>query len=226
MSVIPNCGFSEGAPTFGTRPSNPDFMAVCRLRGYQLALRAVFLVFAFSLFLSPLNTAVALEKLSTTSMGASSEWISLKRQEGDSQSEVQQQRSYVLRPMYSLEGHLHNKIIHVPIGFGLAAIFLSILGLRWQEYQPGVRWLVLIAAIGAIAAFITGSNQAVALEGGSKDWVINIHRILGITTACFLWLWAASFWIRPLRRWSLFVGLLTTLLILGTGFFGGVIAHG
>lgn len=149
--------------------------------------------------------------------------ISLRLQ---SESGYQPQRRYVLRPLYSLEGHLHNKLIHLPIGFGLAAMFLSVLSLRWPEYQPGVRWLVLVAAIGAVAAIMTGLNQAVALEGGSKDWVIDIHRTLGITTACFLWIWSASFWIRPLRRWSVYVGLLTTLLIVVTGFFGGVIAHG
>jgi uncharacterized membrane protein len=142
------------------------------------------------------------------------------------QSGYQPEHRYVLRPLYSLEGHLHNKIIHIPIGFGLAAMFLSLLALWRPEYQPGVRWLVLVAAVGAVAAVAAGLHQAVTMEGGSKDWVIGIHKTLGITTMLVLWIWAATQWIRPFRRWSIFVGVTATLLILITGFYGGVLAHG
>ena len=145
----------------------------------------------------------------------------------DQKSEdLQPRHEFALKFWHSLTGHLHNKAVHIPIGFGLAAFFLSTLALRWHEYQPGVRWLVLVAAMGATAAFITGTAQAMNLEGGSKDWVIDIHRALGITTMSVLWLWAATFWIRPLRRWSWFAGLVAASLITITGFYGGVLAHG
>ncbi len=136
------------------------------------------------------------------------------------------QHRYRLRYWHSLEGHLHNKIIHVPIGFGLAACFLSILALRWPEHTAGIRWLVLLAALGGIAAYFTGSHQALALEGGSKDWIIDLHRTLGITTASFLCLWAVSVWVASLRKWSVYLGILATVLLFVTGFFGGILAHG
>jgi uncharacterized membrane protein len=135
-------------------------------------------------------------------------------------------RRYVLRVWYSLFGHLHNKIIHAPIGFGLSAFLLSLFALKRKEYEPGIRWLLLVAALGSIAAFITGTQQAVALEGGSKDWVIDVHRTLGITTMISLCAWAVFQWVTALKRWAIILGVIASLLILVTGFFGGVLAHG
>lgn len=133
---------------------------------------------------------------------------------------------YVLKPWLSLRTHLHNKAIHVPIGFALSAYLLSLLSYRWKEVQPAVRWLVLVAALGAVAAYVTGTNQAALLEGGSKDWVIEIHERLGITTGIMLWVWAGCCWIKPMRRWANIPGTLAVLLVTVTGFFGGVLAHG
>ncbi len=136
------------------------------------------------------------------------------------------QREYVLRVWHSATGHLHNKLIHIPIGFGLSAFLLSLLALRWKEYAPAIRWLVLVAALGSIAAFLTGTQQAVALEGSSKDWVVSLHRTLGISTMISLCVWAVFQWVTPLRRWSIILGVLASLLIFVTGFFGGILAHG
>lgn len=133
---------------------------------------------------------------------------------------------YVLRPWRALRGHLHNKIVHVPIGFGMSAFLLCLLGLRRPEMQPAIRWLVLLAALGAVGAYFTGTSQAGALAGGSKDWVVDLHEKLGIATATVLWMWAASFWFRPLKRWTFIAGAVAMSLIVVTGFFGGILAHG
>ena len=135
-------------------------------------------------------------------------------------------RPYALKLWRSLNGHLHNKLIHVPIGFGLSAFFLSLLSLRWREYEPGVRWLVVLAALGSVAAYLTGSQQAVSLEGGSKDWVISLHRTLGILTMTSLCVWAIVLWLPRIKRWSIFAAILSCGLLLVTGFFGGILAHG
>ncbi len=135
-------------------------------------------------------------------------------------------RPYVLKLWHSLTGHLHNKIIHVPIGFGLSAFFLSLLSLRWREYEAGIRWLVPLAALGAIAAFVTGTQQAMALEGGSKDWVIALHRTLGILTLTSLCAWALVLWLPRIKRWSFLAAVVSCGLLLVTGFFGGILAHG
>ncbi len=133
---------------------------------------------------------------------------------------------YVIRPWRSLRGHLHNKVIHIPIGFALSALFISLLAIRYPELEPAIRWLVVVAAVGSIAAFFTGSYQANAYVGSSKEWVVDLHRAVGISTAAALWAWAAMCWIRRLRKWSLTAGVAVLLLITLAGFLGGVIAHG
>ncbi len=135
-------------------------------------------------------------------------------------------RPYTLKLWHSLTGHLHNKLIHVPIGFGLSAFLLSLLSLRWREYEPGIRWLVVLAALGSIAAFLTGTHQAISLEGGSKDWVIELHRTLGILTMTSLCAWAIVLWLPRIKRWSIVAAILSCALLLVTGFFGGILAHG
>ena len=136
------------------------------------------------------------------------------------------QHEYVLKPWRALRAHLHNKIIHVPIGFALSGFLLSLIALRWREVEPAIRWLALVAALGSIVAYLSGSSQAAFLEGGSKDWVIQLHQKLGIATAALLWIWTASCWIRRFNRWSIVFGGLVVILIIATGFFGGIIAHG
>ena len=148
------------------------------------------------------------------------------RESASSEDDSGSEPAYVLKPWRALFGHLHNKVIHVPIGFAMSAFLLSLLALRWSEFQPAIRWLVLVAALGSLVAYLTGSHQATMLEGGSKDWVIEIHEEFGIATACTLWVWAASFWIRPLKKWSILFAVLAMLLVVVTGFFGGVLAHG
>lgn len=133
---------------------------------------------------------------------------------------------YAIKPWRSLRGHLHNKIIHVPIGFSLAAFLLSLLSFRSKDLEPAVRWLVLVAALGALAAYVSGGGQAEEFEGGAKEWVVEIHERLGIATACALWVWTISLWVAPLKRWAFPIGLLAVVLLLATGFFGGIVAHG
>lgn len=144
----------------------------------------------------------------------------------ESGDEETDQPAYVLKPWRALRGHLHNKIIHVPIGFAMSAFLLLLLALRRAEFQPAIRWLVLVAALGALAAYITGTSQAAVLEGGSRDWVIELHERLGIATAILLCAWAGSLWIRPLRKWAFLAGVVVMGLLVVTGFFGGVLAHG
>jgi pimeloyl-ACP methyl ester carboxylesterase len=140
-------------------------------------------------------------------------------------SSAEPSQEFVLKPWRALRSHLHNKIIHVPVGFSLSAFFLSLLALKKPELQPAIRWLVLIAALASLAALITGSNQAAAYEGGSKEWVVQLHRELGIAAAVSLWIWCAVHWLRSFREWAFSAGVLAVLVLIAAGFFGGVIAH-
>lgn len=142
------------------------------------------------------------------------------------QPAVQHEHPYLLRPLDAILEHVHNKIVHLPIGFGLAAFLLSLISLRLKEAQIGIRWLVLLAAVSSVAVVVTGLNQASVFEEQSKQWVVEVHENLGIVTAALLWVWTLFSFRRSLQRFAWIVGILVLCAILVTGYFGGVLAHG
>jgi uncharacterized membrane protein len=144
--------------------------------------------------------------------------------DSEGRSSSSPQRSYVLNVMRSVRGHMHNKSVHIPIGFSIAAFVLLIA--RRGKVDQGIRILVLLAAVGAIVSIFSGLQQSVVYDGGTKDWVIEVHERLGITTLVLLLIWTAVTWITALHRWALSLGILIMVAVVVTGFFGGVIAHG
>lgn len=150
----------------------------------------------------------------------------MKSQPAMGQPTVQHEQPYILRPLDAMLEHVHNKIVHIPIGFGLAAFLLSLISFRRKEAQIGVRWLVLIAAVSSVAVVITGLSQASVFEEESKRWVVELHENLGIVTAGLLWVWTLFSFQRSLQRFAWIVGILVFCAILVTGHFGGILAHG
>lgn len=136
------------------------------------------------------------------------------------------QEPYQLNFSEVLSEHLHNRLVHLPIGFALAAFLLSVLAFRWQELQPAVRWLVLAGALASILAYFTGTSQAQFFEVSNKKWVVELHQRLGIITAAGLFIWTLFLFIRSLKQFAFVIGVLVVLLILITGFYGGILAHG
>jgi uncharacterized membrane protein len=136
------------------------------------------------------------------------------------------QQPYVLRPLAVLGEHIHNKAIHAPIGLALAAGILSVVGVRRKELLTGIRWLVLLAAVSSAVAIVTGLSQAGVSEEESKRWVVELHELLGIATGGLLWLWTLFSFRRSLQRFAWVIGILVLGLVLITGFFGGILAHG
>ncbi|OGU32521.1 MAG: hypothetical protein A2X67_12805 [Ignavibacteria bacterium GWA2_55_11] len=150
---------------------------------------------------------------------------SLAIAETDTEHHPDKDQPFVLEPWEALREHLHNKLVHFPVGFALAAFVVSLVSLRRTELQSAVRVLGFIAATGSLFAYFTGVAQAPTFAGSPQEWVVDVHRWLGISTAVTLWVWAAFESLRPLRRFALLVGCVVVLLVLITGFFGGILAH-
>lgn len=136
------------------------------------------------------------------------------------------QEPYQLKFREALSEHLHNRLVHLPIGFALAAFLLSVLEFRWQELQPAIRWLVLAGALASIFAYFTGTSQAQFFEVSSKKWIVELHQRLGIITATGLFIWTLFLFVRSLNKFAFLIGVLVVVLILITGFYGGILAHG
>jgi len=121
--------------------------------------------------------------------------------------------------------HLHNKIIHFPIAFVLGGFLLTLLNFRWKEFDWSIRILVALAALASLAALFSGENQAAAFESTAKEWLVEVHESFGIATIISIWVWTAMLFINPLKRFAPLAAFIAAILVLITGFYGGIIAH-
>lgn len=127
-------------------------------------------------------------------------------------------------PRHALQ-HLHNKTIHFPIVLGMVAFVLSLFNRKNPIYDKIIAGIVLSASAFSILALITGLSQAHSFVGSEQEWLVNYHKIAGIGLMALYLLWVLFLKVGSLKKYSWIIGLLTTLVILITGFMGGVIAH-
>ena len=121
--------------------------------------------------------------------------------------------------------NLHNKIVHFPLALGLAAALFFMIAPRWPVYEPAARLLLMAAASAALAAFFSGRAQEAQFDDSPFHSVVELHEKFGIATAITLWTGVAlTFWARA-RRFMPLYGILLVLLLVGTGFLGGVLSH-
>src|SRR5437764_399379 len=59
----------------------------------------------------------------------------------------------------ALFSHMHNKIVHFPLGLGFAAAVILLVSPRWPQYAPAGRVLLVVAAAFSIVAYFTGRAQ-------------------------------------------------------------------
>ena len=122
-------------------------------------------------------------------------------------------------------GNLHNKVVHFPLALGLAAAVLLLIAPRWPAYEPAARLLLIVGALAAVVAFFSGRAQEGQFDDSPFHAVVELHEKFGITTAITLWAGVAlAFWARA-RRFMPLYGILLLLLLVCTGFLGGVLSH-
>jgi len=129
-------------------------------------------------------------------------------------------------PGEALLEHLHNKLVHFPFALALAAALLLVLGRRRPELDLAGQWLVRLAALGGAAAYVTGRLQKEAFEGEPKEWLVGLHERWGTATAIVLVVWAFLTIVKPASRHAWLWGLVAAVLVLITGFYGGLVSHG
>ncbi len=122
-------------------------------------------------------------------------------------------------------GHLHNKVVHFPLAFGLAAGVMLLVAPRWPAYEPAARVLLVIAALVAVAAYFSGQAQEAAFEDSPFHSVVELHETFGIASGLTLAAGVAlSFW-SAARRFMPVYGLVLIGVLAFTGFLGGVLSH-
>lgn len=122
--------------------------------------------------------------------------------------------------------HLHNKLVHFPIVLAPLALLGLILSRSRPEIAGLARVLVWLAALSAGAALWAGLAQASDFQGEPKEWLVSVHRTLGIATTVALALAGFSAQWRETRRHAWVLALLAVILVSVGAYLGGLVSHG
>jgi uncharacterized membrane protein len=125
----------------------------------------------------------------------------------------------------SIREHAHNKLVHLPIGLGLAGVLFAFVALKKPELLTAVRILWLLAAVGAVGAYFTGQAQEEPFEDGELHEVVELHENLGIATGISLGVGFLLSLSRRLRGLTTIWAIVVLGMILVTGYYGGYLAH-
>jgi uncharacterized membrane protein/mono/diheme cytochrome c family protein len=132
----------------------------------------------------------------------------------------------VLASITEFIAHFHPLLVHLPIGFLLAALLLQWLSAKekYSSLQPAIPVIFLWGAISATISCITG--YLLSISDDYDHGLIGWHQWMGISVAIISWL----VWLKqrksglPINKTILSVLLL--ILILVTGHLGGSLTHG
>ena len=134
--------------------------------------------------------------------------------------------------------HLHAMIIHFPIALLMVGFLSEIIALviKRDFFKHAAFYLLLLGALGAIAAYITGSYAGEGIEDGPLKDPMELHQQAATVT---LWLAIVTglfrvvmYYFKYNRFWVKWVGILLFTALVGavarTGYLGGqlVYSHG
>ena len=124
-----------------------------------------------------------------------------------------------------IQEHAHNKLVHLPIGLGLAGVLFAFIALKKPEMLTAVRILWLLAALSGLGAYFTGEAQEEPFEEGALHEVVELHEKLGIGTAISLGIGFLLSLSRRLKGFTAIWAIVVLGMIMVTGYYGGLLAH-
>lgn len=131
--------------------------------------------------------------------------------------------------------HLHAMIVHFPIALVLVAFLSELTGLVLKKkfYQQASLYLLILASLGAIAAFLTGDAAGEGMDGGTLNQALEIHEESANFT---LWLTIVAAgvklgltFLKKEMRWLKIVAFILLLAavvsVARTGYLGGQLVY-
>jgi len=134
--------------------------------------------------------------------------------------------------------HLHAMIIHFPIALLMAGFLSEVIALfiKKEFFSQAAFYLLILGALGATAAYLTGGYAGEGIEEGPLKNPMELHEEaaaitlwLAIITALFR---AVIFYFKYNRFWVKWLGIILFTALVGsvarTGYLGGqlVYSHG
>lgn len=127
--------------------------------------------------------------------------------------------------------HLHAMIVHFPVALVLVAFVSELIGLilKKQFYFQASFYILVLAGLGAIAAYISGDAAGNGMDGGSLQRALEVHEESATIT---LWLTIAAagakivlYFIKNEMRWLKILAFTLLFAAAGsvarTGYLGG-----
>jgi len=131
--------------------------------------------------------------------------------------------------------HLHAMIIHFPIALLMAGFFSEVIALfiKKEFFSQAAFYLLILGALGATAAYLTGSYAGEGIEDGPLKNPMELHEEaatitlwLAIITALFR---AVIFYFKYNRFWVKWLGIILFAALVGsvarTGYLGGQLVY-
>src|SRR5271167_2645563 len=125
-------------------------------------------------------------------------------------------------------GRFHVVLVHLPIGFVLAVVFIEFVARKekYRQIDSAAPFLWGVAAISAVITTALGYMHYA--EGGFTGWPVHYHRILGTLLAiAALAAWALRVKdIDLYRKIQIPIWLVVLVLVTAAGHTGGSVTHG
>lgn len=131
--------------------------------------------------------------------------------------------------------HLHAMIIHFPIALLMAGFFSEVIALfiKKEFFSQAAFYLLILGALGATAAYLTGGYAGEGIEEGPLKNPMELHEEaatitlwLAIVTALFR---AVIFYFKYNRIWLKWLGIILFTALVGsvalTGYLGGQLVY-
>ena len=131
--------------------------------------------------------------------------------------------------------HLHAMIIHFPIALLMAGFFSEVIALfiKKEFFSQAAFYLLILGALGATAAYLTGGYAGEGIEEGPLKNPMELHEEaatitlwLAIITALFR---AVIFYFKYNRFWVKWLGIILFTALVGsvarTGYLGGQLVY-
>jgi len=134
--------------------------------------------------------------------------------------------------------HLHAMVIHFPIALLMVGFLSELIALftKKEFFSTAAFYLLVLGALGATAAYLSGSYAGEGIEDGPLKIPMELHEqaatitlVLAIVTAIFK---SVILLFKYKKSWSKWLGILLFLAVVGavarTGYLGGqlVYSHG
>lgn len=128
--------------------------------------------------------------------------------------------------LIQLFGRFHPLVVHLPIGILFLAVGLE-LPARRKKYAFLAPALPLLWAAGFLSAVVACvAGYLLKLSGGYEEGAVDIHQYMGIALAVTAGLVFFLKKYKTYARLQLPVAVLSGLLLVGTGHYGGNLTHG